>query len=1305
MMSSELHGASVDHGGPWAASSTSEAENEASATFRKPTLEDQGFQHQEDMEMRSIGSHENDSSGNEFNGQDSSGNDFSGPVPRGNDFNEHESSGNDFNGHESSKTYLKGNGSKRRSSSTFRRPSKSTGDSSSSNSEPPDPTQSQKELMYMVQEMKRRLPAEKLNRSKPSTVDALNYALKCVRQVQANSQFFQVLSQKGPSRVDLEIHTIEELESITSEHPPKNTDTFVVVFSLTSGKMVYISEQATAILNCKKDFLDSSRFVELLAPQDVSVFYKHTTQSHLQPWNMGTDTAPSLYKYTQVKSFFCRIRGGKEGDHELRYFPFRITPYSVRVGNSMTAEVESCCLALAERIHSGYEAPRIPLDKWIFTTTHTPGCGFLEVDDRAVPLLGYLPQDLIGTSVLMYLHSEDRPLMLAMHRKIMRYAGQQPFEHAPIRFCTKNGDYVTLDTSWSSFVNPWSRKVAFIIGRHKVRTGPLNEDVFAARSREFSNNENEIRELQGQIYKLLLQPVHKNGSSGYGSFGSNGSYEHYISIASSSDSNGNCVEEIQREPMTLQQVCVDVNRIKNVGQQMYIESRSRRQGKKIEGLNTKLRRGKPQTSASYFPLSIGLPAAERHTTSSCDASRKGQHIPSYQQINCVDSIIRYLESYSIPARKRKSISSINSTSSSSKEDRMAQHGRRRSKILEASSAASNPVSQSQMAACPVGGTDARAAAAAVGAPLTDLTLSIKAMSVVSDTSKCSYSSTIVHVPHPESEVTAVEDVTLGSEQIEVRSLTTSVVAPEEFKQVGLTKEVLSAHTQKEEQEYVDRFRLRILQSPYSNYLQQGSRSKGCSNELGDHSSKQIKPAGGKKEKKHGKRGKQKRQKPQESSDSNGSNQKLQPRVRKVGATQQSWQSSEISQPNPSNMAFPQPMMIPIPPTYPVPGFPIPSMTTISGDCATSSVGPEPTPQSTMSYNMHSYSAFQAPYMGPVMAVMLPNYPVYSHMGNQMPQPFFTSQYPCSSSYSFTAVPGPPTSMPLQVTPDLMDPPSQVSSPMPPEGQLDVQSKEPPLFSNSRSSSPLQLDLLQEELPKLLEPQEASESEAYVEHKFFNAAEESGNNDSHSASSELLDFLLQDDSQSGTGSARSGSGSAGSRSLGSGSNGCTAHGTHGNAIGSSKYFASNNSSNTSQNSRDRQQVETKENVHIAVEDPLWALIKHTSPSVLMTYQVPNRDKKALLKEDLKKLTAMQNVQPSFTEEQKEELAEVHAWIRNSTIPQEIDVNGCIVCDKRGEYRDAMANNVSRPEDKGSSVSEQQNSPSTLHIHHGTKLADH
>lgn len=143
---------------------------------------------------------------------------------------------------------------------------------------------------------------------------------------------------------------------------------------------------------------------------------------------------------------------------------------------------------------------------------------------RAAPLLGYLPQDLLGAPVLLFLHPEDRPLMLAIHKKsessvprsllrcprgpsccacgcplgpggldlqrgalccaglclgptlpsclppsVLQLAGQ-PFDHSPIRFCARNGEYVTMDTSWAGFVHPWSRKVAFVLGRHKVRT-------------------------------------------------------------------------------------------------------------------------------------------------------------------------------------------------------------------------------------------------------------------------------------------------------------------------------------------------------------------------------------------------------------------------------------------------------------------------------------------------------------------------------------------------------------------------------------------------------------------------------------------------------------------------------------------------------------------------------------------------------------------------------------------------------------------------------------------------------------------
>ncbi|XP_075376568.1 period circadian protein homolog 3 isoform X2 [Mycteria americana] len=1115
-------------------------------------------------------------------------------------------------------------------------------------------SQSHRDLMMMIQEMKRCLPEERRSSSKPSTISALNYALQCVQQIQANNDFFQALNDRRVFQADAMTYSIEELVAVASEHTPKNTDTFVAVFSLLSGRIVHISEQAASILNCKKKVLDSSRFVELLVPQDVSVFYTHTDQSHLPLWNMESQTA-SLYEYAQVKSFFCRIRGGKDQEQETRCYPFRITPYLVHVCTSVHVDAESCCLALAEKIHSGYEAPRIPMDKRIFTTTHTPGCVFLEIDDRAVPLLGYLPQDLIGTSMLMYLHPEDRPLMIAIHRKILKFAGQPPFEHLPIRFCTQNGDYVILDTSWSSFVNPWSRKVVFIIGRHKVRTSPLNEDVFAARSKEMNSVEKEIRELQGQIYKLLLQPVHSNVSSGYGSLGSNGSYEHYISIASSSDSNGNCAEEIQ-EPMTLQQVCADVNRIKNLGQQLYIASRSKPQNGNEQAVSSEMVGGKRHT-ASCFLQTVRSDSTEEPGSAFYGDSKKTPRVPSYQQINCVDSIIRYLESCSIPALKRKCKSSANTSSSSSEDDKQVQQSQQEVEALEDTAILSAVNSQTPISADREEMLKDQTTAGMVGAPLADLTLSNKAPSVVSVTSQCSYSSTIVHVPHPESEVTTMEDTAVGSEQIELppvnaQSLT---MVPEDLKPVGLTKETLSAHTQKEEQNYVDKFRQRILLSPFRTYLQQGSRSNnGHSCGQGDSPSRQMSPASCKK----GKHGKLKRQKPQrQSSDSHSSskNRNSLP-CEKRTIQKQTFSPSEVSCLSSSNTNVRPPMGFPVY-SDPLSSFPASS---VGDELALHSLKPESMSSSQLCCEAQSCPALYPPNIGTFMAVFFQSLPIYAQMPQYVFLPSPQYVYPPSSYPCTTLPPVPPPSPPSPIAPHSVDQPFPASAATSMDDQQEGQRDQALLLSSSQSSSPLQLNLLQEELPKPMELSISTDVKARAEARCDNDPEDSGNSASNCASSEFTDRSLYEDSQSGTGSAASGSGSALSGSLGSGSNETSGCGTGSGK--SSKYFASNDSSEASKEEKN-QEAEEKGTAHKSKHEAAWVMMDHTPERVLMTYQMPNRIKEEVLKADLEKLTVMQKQQPWFTDGQKKELAEVHTWIRTQTVPRQISTQGCVTCDIR------------------------------------------
>ncbi|XP_052573355.1 period circadian protein homolog 3 isoform X3 [Peromyscus californicus insignis] len=1060
----------------------------------------------------------------------------------------------------------------------------------SSHSEHEDRNRISEELIMVVQEMKKYFPAER--HTKPSTLDALNYALRCVRSVQANREFFPSLSPHGAPQADVTAYGLEELASLVSEHASKNTGTFVAVFSFLSGRFMHISEQAASILNSENDFLKSLHFTDLLAPQDVRVFYAHTVRNQLPFWNNWTRRA-SQYEYAPVKSFFCRICGGEDRAQKKHYSPFRILPYLVHVHSSAQPEPEPCCLALVEKIHSGYEAPRIPVDKRIFTTTHTPGCVFLEVDERAVPLLGYLPQDLIGTSILTYLHPEDQPLMVAIHQKVLQYVGQPPFEHSPIRFCTQNGDYVVLDSSWSSFVNPWSRKVSFIIGRHRVRTSPLNEDVFATRIKKATNNNKDITELQEQIHKLLLQPVHASASSGYGSLGSSGSQEQHISITSSSEASGHCMEEAQKEQMTLQQVYASVNKIKNVGQQLYIESMAR-SVKPVMDTCVELQGGDEQKdfSSSQTLKNKSL------CTGSFEDLRLEQHSSSYQQMNCIDSVIRYLTSYSLPALKRKCISCTNTSSSS--EEAKPNHEADCSMVLRDTEQMLNVPKQETPTTGP--STDAEGGVS--------WTLSTAALSMGSGISQHSCSSTTGHVPplHSEGVALACKPWTLRTQP--------SPLTAEEFKHVGLTAAVLSAHTQKEEQNYVDSFREKILTSPYSCYLQPEGRNNAAYSWVQGSPSKQARCAGSERQK-------HKRRKLPVPLDPSSPSANFCSPVRGLFPDVQPWVPSVVPSPHAASLAFPSALVAPGQAPYLLSSLPLQDVASLGvGASAGWGAAAECPP---LSAGQQSVSALPSAYLDTFMTIFLHNSPIF---------PLWSASF---SPNPLLGATGSSEMTPLvPATAPNLKPASSDHSQRRTEETWETHGEEHP-FISSRSSSPLQLNLLQEEMPAPSESPDPVRRGVDPEAECHCDTGDGGRRSSHYATGELAMASVHQESLS---TAASGS-----------SNG-------------SMYLSSSDYSEISENgqrSQDRQRSEAFPGV---AAESIWRMIEQTPESVLMTYQVPERGREEVLREDLEKLSSMEQRQPQFSSAQKEELARVPSWVHSHTAPQERRLQSCVAGEDRG-----------------------------------------
>nr|KAF6414845.1 hypothetical protein HJG59_000155 [Molossus molossus] len=1049
----------------------------------------------------------------------------------------------------------------------------------------------QKELMMALRELKLRLPPERRGKGRSGTLATLQYALACVKQVQANQEYYQQwsLEEGEPCAMDMSTYTLEELEHITSEYTLRN--------------------QAGILLHCKRDVFRGARFSELLAPQDVGVFYGSTAPSRLPTWGMGASAGSGFKDFTQEKSVFCRIRGGPERDPGPRYQPFRLTPYVTKIRVSDGAPAQPCCLLIAERIHSGYEAPRIPPDKRIFTTRHTPSCLFQDVDERAAPLLGYLPQDLLGAPVLLFLHPEDRPLMLAIHKKILQLAGQ-PFDHSPIRFCARNGEYVTMDTSWAGFVHPWSRKVAFVLGRHKVRTAPLNEDVFTppVPSPALSLDP-DIQELSEQIHRLLLQPVHSPSPMGLCGVGPGTSPGPLFSPGSSSDSNGGDAEGPgPPAPVTFQQICKDVHLVKHQGQQLFIESRARPLPRPhlpatgtFKAKTLHCQSPVPELEADpalvQAPLALAPEEAEKKEASSC----------SYQQINCLDSILRYLESCNIPGTtKRKCASSSSYTASSASDDDRQRTG-----------PVSVGVKKDQSAVLSGEGTSPRKEPV-VGGTLSPLALANKAESVVSVTSQCSFSSTIVHVGDkkpPESDIIMMEDLpglAPGPAPSPAPSPTVAPdPAPDAYRPVGLTKAVLSLHTQKEEQAFLSRFRdLGRLRG-----LNGSSMTPSAPGERGCHHGP-TPPS-----RRHHCRSKAKRSRHHQT-----------PRVEGPCCV------SHPSPVPPSASWPPPPATTPFPAVvqpYPLPVF--------------SRGGPQPLSPAPTSV---APAAFPAPLVTPVVALVLPNY--------LLPTP---SSYPYGVSQ--TPAEGPPTPASYSPSPSLPPPPPTPSH-----------HPDSPLF-NSRCSSPLQLNLLQLEEPPRVEggavaggpgssagPLPPSEEAAEPEARLVEVTE-SSNQDALSGSSDLLELLLQEDSRSGTGSAASGSLGSG---LGSGSGSGSHEGGSTSASitrssqssHTSKYFGSIDSSEAEAGAARARAEPGDQVIKYVLQDPIWLLMANADQRVMMTYQVPSRDMASVLKQDRERLRAMQKQQPRFSEEQRRELGAVHSWVRKGQLPRVLDVTACLDC---------------------------------------------
>ncbi|XP_056133569.1 basic helix-loop-helix ARNT-like protein 2 isoform X2 [Lampris incognitus] len=283
---------------------------------------------------------------------------------------------------------------------------------------------------------------------------------------------------------------------------------FLLVVSCDRGKILFISESVSKILNFSQMELVGRSLFDFIHPKDISKVKEQLSTSEVFPRERLVDAATGVQVQADTpvgmsqlrtgarRSFFCRMKhskvAGKSEDKRTlpspskmkdsyRYCTVHCTGYmrSLPTGqmdseSDMEKETSHLnCLVTACRIHphTTHQPPKdVKVKPAEFVTRCAIDGKFTFVEQQATTIIGYLPQEILGTSCYEYFHQEDLQHLAEQHRKVLR--SKEKIETSCYRFKTKYGPYVLLQSQWFSFTNPWTKEVEFIVSVNRVISGP-----------------------------------------------------------------------------------------------------------------------------------------------------------------------------------------------------------------------------------------------------------------------------------------------------------------------------------------------------------------------------------------------------------------------------------------------------------------------------------------------------------------------------------------------------------------------------------------------------------------------------------------------------------------------------------------------------------------------------------------------------------------------------------------------------------------------------------------------------------------
>ncbi|XP_025832005.1 protein cycle isoform X3 [Agrilus planipennis] len=289
-------------------------------------------------------------------------------------------------------------------------------------------------------------------------------------------------------------------------------DGFLFVVGCDRGRILYVSKSVSKVLNYSQGDLLGQSWFDILHPKDVAKVKEQLSSSDLNPRERLIDAKTMLPLKTDVppgvtrlcpgarRSFFCRMKcktsiqvkeeadtttgchRRKKQNSDKRYNVIQCTGYlkswaPAKIGlEENEAEGDDTC-NLSCLVAVGRVLPHISLvaanahgrPKTVpiqFISRHTMDGKFLFVDQRATLVLGFLPQELLGTSMYEYYHHEDIHALAECHKCALQNSDR--ITTNIYRFRTKDGGFVRLQSEWKSFKNPWTKETEYLIAKNNL---------------------------------------------------------------------------------------------------------------------------------------------------------------------------------------------------------------------------------------------------------------------------------------------------------------------------------------------------------------------------------------------------------------------------------------------------------------------------------------------------------------------------------------------------------------------------------------------------------------------------------------------------------------------------------------------------------------------------------------------------------------------------------------------------------------------------------------------------------------------